>query len=207
MSVFVARRLLVLGFLTCLFVLPPVVARALDQSAARAHVQATIADIVELITVERTPAENAAGLISVIERRGAPLAIARFAAGRAWRGMTEDQQTRFADALIGFVARSYARQFRTVEATQEEVASAIELGDAVDAGKKGVLVQTLIRPPQVPPISMNFLVSDRPGKIAVVDILIEGVSLAITQREVVGAMLEAKGGDVEALIADLNRGA
>jgi len=50
---------------------------------------------------------------------------------------------------------------------------------------------------------VEWLVSDQPGHPVVADIVIEGVSLLITQREEIGGMLEARGGDVEKLIADL----
>ena len=36
-----------------------------------------------------------------------------------------------------------------------------------------------------------------------VDLIIEGISLAATQREEINAMLDKRGGDVDVLIADL----
>jgi phospholipid transport system substrate-binding protein len=47
-------------------------------------------------------------------------------------------------------------------------------------------------------------VTDQPGQALIADIIIEGVSLLVTQREEIGGMLEARQGDVEKLITDLS---
>jgi phospholipid transport system substrate-binding protein len=39
--------------------------------------------------------------------------------------------------------------------------------------------------------------------VVIADIVIEGISMLVTEREEIGGMLEARGGDVEKLIADL----
>jgi phospholipid transport system substrate-binding protein len=59
-----------------------------------------------------------------------------------------------------------------------------------------------VRPDEAP-IAVDWLVTDRPGRTVVADIVIEGVSMLVTEREEIGSMLEARGGDVEKLIADL----
>jgi phospholipid transport system substrate-binding protein len=53
------------------------------------------------------------------------------------------------------------------------------------------------------PVVVEWLVSDRPGRVVIADIVIEGVSLLVTQREEIAAMLEKRGGDVDKLISDL----
>jgi phospholipid transport system substrate-binding protein len=52
-------------------------------------------------------------------------------------------------------------------------------------------------------VDVEWLVTDQPGQVLIADIVIEGVSLLVTQREEIGGMLEARRGDVEKLIADL----
>ena len=59
----------------------------------------------------------------------------------------------------------------------------ISLGRAIDAGNKGVLVESPIRQAQGAPIAVEWLISDRGGKPEIVDLIIEGVSMATTQRE------------------------
>ena len=55
------------------------------------------------------------------------------------------------------------------------------------------------------PFAVTFLVSDRSGQDKFFDLLIEGISLLRTERTEIGAMLDRRGGDIDALIADLQR--
>jgi phospholipid transport system substrate-binding protein len=74
----------------------------------------------------------------------------------------------------------------------------------VDAGRKGMLVKTTIQRSGEAPVGVEWLVTDQPGQALIADIIIEGVSLLVTQREEIGGMLEARQGDVEKLITDLS---
>ena len=73
----------------------------------------------------------------------------------------------------------------------------------VDAGRKGILVRTPVQVPGGQPISVGWLVSDRGGRIEIVDIVIEGVSMVVTQREQIAAMFQSHARDVDALISGL----
>jgi phospholipid transport system substrate-binding protein len=66
-----------------------------------------------------------------------------------------------------------------------------------------MLVKTLIIRTGKAPVVVEWLVTDRPGRVVITDFVIEGVSMLITEREEIGSMLEARGGDVDKLIADL----
>ena len=79
----------------------------------------------------------------------------------------------------------------------------LSLGRVIDAGRKGMLVKTSIIRTGEAPVVVEWLVTDRPGRVVIADIVIEGVSMLVTEREEIGGMLEARGGNVEKLIADL----
>jgi phospholipid transport system substrate-binding protein len=55
------------------------------------------------------------------------------------------------------------------------------------------------------PFEVNFLVSDRSGKDLFFDMIIEGISLRLSERTEIGAMLDRRNGDINALIEDLNK--
>jgi phospholipid transport system substrate-binding protein len=73
----------------------------------------------------------------------------------------------------------------------------------IDAGRKGMLVKTSIIRAGEAPVAVDWLVTDRPGRIVITDFVIEGISMLITEREEIGSMLEARRGNVELLIGDL----
>jgi phospholipid transport system substrate-binding protein len=173
-------------------------ALALTAEQATAHVQATIGDLVTLLRQPGNAASRAPELRRIMETRGNLPQIARFSAGRVWREMTPEQQQRFVDAFSGYVAATYSRRFNEYAGNPD-----IYVGRAIDAGQKGFLVQSPIRQAQGAPIAVEWLVSDRGGKIEIVDLIIEGVSMATTQREEIAAKFQSRDQDVEALITDL----
>jgi phospholipid transport system substrate-binding protein len=173
-------------------------ASALTSEQATAHVQTTIGELMALLRQPGDGASRAPELRRIMETRGNLPQIARFSAGRVWREMTPEQQQRFVDAFSGYVAATYSRRFDEYAGNPD-----IYLGRTIDAGQKGILVESPIRQQQGAPIAVEWLVSDRGGKVEIVDLIIEGVSMATTQREEIAAKFQSRGQDVEALITDL----
>ena len=171
---------------------------ALTAQQATSHVEATIGELVALLRQPGSAATRAPELRRIIETRGNLPQIAQFSAGRVWREMNAEQQQRFVDAFANYVAVTYSRRFEEYAGNPD-----IFMGQTIDVGQKGFLVETPIRQAQGEPVSVEWLVSDRGGKVEVNDLIIEGVSMATTQREEIAAKFQSRGGDVEALITDL----
>jgi phospholipid transport system substrate-binding protein len=53
------------------------------------------------------------------------------------------------------------------------------------------------------PFEVRFLVSDRSGKDLLFDMVIEGISLRLSERTEIGSMLDRRNGNIDGLIADL----
>lgn len=179
-------------------------ARALDEAAATGHVRATIEQVLALVADPGSTDAKAPALLEIMRSRAAMPQIARFAAGIVWRDMNEDQQKRFIGAFERFLSVVYARRFQEYSGGVKEGDQAYSVDGVSDAGRKGLLVKTRIARPDGAPVLVEWLVTDQPGRVVIADIVIEGVSLLITQREEIGAMFEARGGDVEKLIAALS---
>lgn len=182
--------------------LVPSISLALSENEAASYVRQTIDEVAALVDSPGDGNSKAPKLRDIMERRAAMPQIARFAAGIAWRDMSEDQQRRFTTAFSKFVAGVYANRFQEYSG-KSKASESFQLGRVVDAGRKGMLVQTSIIRTGQAPVLVEWLVTDRPGRTVIADIVIEGISMLITEREEIGSMLEARGGDVEKLIADL----
>ena len=174
----------------------PLRALAATAEQAQAHVVQTVEEVLRLVQTPGAAEAKAPQLRQIMEQRASMPQIAQAAAGLAWRQMSPDQQARFTDAFINYIARIYARRFQEYEGQQ------IRVTGVRDAGQKGMLVQSNVIGGGAP-IIVEWLVSDRSGRVAINDIVIEGVSLVLTQREEIGEMLASRGNDVEALIAAL----
>jgi phospholipid transport system substrate-binding protein len=66
-------------------------------------------------------------------------------------------------------------------------------------------VETLADLKDWDPFPVIFRVSDRSGQNLFFDIVIEGISLGKTERTEIGAMLDKRRGNIDALIEDLKR--
>jgi len=182
--------------------LTPSFAAALSDSEATAHVQSTIDEVVALVNEPGNGTEKAPRLRDIMERRAAMPEIARFAAGLAWRSMNDDQQARFVSAFAKYVSSIYANRFQEYSGAPAN-GKLYQMGQVIDAGKKGMLVKTSIARRNEAPVAVDWLVTDKSGRVVIADIVIEGVSMLVTQREEIGAMLESRNGDIEKLITDL----
>lgn len=182
--------------------LTPVAAHALTTDEAADFVRETIGDVGALLEAPGGEAERAERLRQIMQNRAAMPEIARFVAGPAWRGLSDEQRSRFVEAFTRYVSSVYAGRFAEYsdQASKDELFS---MGEVVDAGSKGMLVRTSILRGGEPPVTVEWLVTDRPGRTVIADIVIEGVSLLVTQREEIGGMLEARGGDMDKLIEHL----
>jgi phospholipid transport system substrate-binding protein len=182
--------------------LAPALSHALSEDEATAHVQSTIDEILTLVDSPGDNASKAPRLLAIMERRAAMPQIARFAAGIAWRGMNDAQRTRYVAAFGTFLSGVYTGMFQEYAGNRQSGES-FKMGRVIDAGRKGMLVKTSIIRTGEAPVVVEWLVTDRPGRVVIADIVIEGVSMLITEREEIGSMLEIHGGNVEMLIADL----
>ncbi|MEM7506109.1 MAG: ABC transporter substrate-binding protein [Pseudomonadota bacterium] len=187
-----------IGAVAALGATAPYRALALEASAAESHVQSAVREVLDIVQGSGDAKAKAAKLKSVMESRAAMPQIARFAAGQAWRDMSDAQQGSYSNAFSHFLSTVYARRF------QGYAGETISVQGVVDESRKGSLVRSTVTQPSGAPIVVEWLVTDRPGRVVIADIVIEGVSLLLTQRDEVAGMLRAHGGDVDKLIADLN---
>ena len=173
-------------------------AMAVSKQAARSHIETTVREIVAILNKAAGGPVGAPALRKVMARRSNMARIAQFCAGRAWRDMNAGQRRRYIDAFAHYISVTYARRFNDFSGTPE-----ITVGRIVDAGSKGVLVASPIAMPNGKRYGVEWLVSDRSGTVEIVDLVIERISLAATQRDEIGAMLDKRGGNIDALIKTL----
>ena len=174
-------------------------ALALSESQAKDHVRVTLEELKALLQSPGSGSSRAPQLRRIMETRANVPLIARFSAGVSWRSMDASQQKRFTEAFSHYISVVYARRFDEYAGNPQ-----FEIGNAVDAGKKGILVDSPIQIPNQGPVNVQWLVSDRGGRVEIIDLVIENISMLQTQREEIGAMFERRGGDVEAMIAHLD---
>lgn len=125
--------------------------------------------------------------------------IARFAMGRYWRTMDKQQQKQYTALFEDMIVDVYSKRF------SEYNGERVTIKSARADGKYDVLVKTKIESNDSADIFVDWRVRDRKGRLKVIDIMVEGVSMALTQRAEFSSVIQRGGGDVNVLIANLEK--
>ncbi|WP_161863018.1 MlaC/ttg2D family ABC transporter substrate-binding protein [Algicella marina] len=158
-----------------------------------------VAELLQVVKSSQSTAQALSRFEQIFVTYGDVPVIARSVLGPAWRQTSGAQQSAFISAFRGYLARKYGKQFR------EFRDATVEVTRAVDRGDKGIVVSSVLKYSGSAPIAVDWQVSDRSGSLKMFNLFIEGVSMLSTERNEVGALLEANRNSVDALIADLNQ--
>jgi len=123
--------------------------------------------------------------------------IARFALGRYWRAASDEQRQAYLAAFARFIVRTYASQLGGAGVTGFAVTR------AQPAGSRDFLVFTRVSRSDGAPIDTAWRLRRRDGRYLIVDLVVEGVSMALTRRQEFAAFIRADGDDIDGLIARL----
>ncbi len=123
--------------------------------------------------------------------------IGRLVLGRHWRAASSDERRNFLELFEAFVLATYARR---LEAYAGET---LEVGQARDRGRQGVLVPSRLNQPAGEPIAVIWRLRRDGGSFRVVDIVVEGVSMVITQRTEFDSVIRRGDGGIDALLENL----
>jgi phospholipid transport system substrate-binding protein len=173
----------------------PATAAATDRAVALVTTLAQ--ELTQIVRSGRSEAQVIAAFEAILARYADMPAVAASVLGPPWRGASGAQRGAFVSAFQSYLARKYGKQFRDYRDAQ------IAVTGARDGGRAGVLVDTRVRRPGQADIAVGWQVSDRSGSPRVVNLVIEGVSMLANERAEVGAMLDAQGGSIDGLIAQM----
>ena len=124
--------------------------------------------------------------------------IARFTLGRFWRGTTQNQRKEYVSLFEDFIVMAYAARFRNYSG------ESFTVGRVRQINKIDVLVQSEVAPKDGRKIAVDWRVRDK-GGFKIIDVIVEGVSMVITQRDEFSAIIGQKGGSVDGLLAALRK--
>ncbi len=171
-------------------------AAALTEANARRLVDQVVSDINGIINSGRSEQAMFSQFETLFRRYGDVPIISRSALGPVARGASRAQLDAFADAFASYLSRKYGRRFREFIGGRIEVTGTRKVRDYWE-----VLSVTKLQGQA--PFEVVFRVSDKSGQNRFFDIVIEGISLLKTERTEVGAMLDQRRGNLDALIRDL----
>lgn len=176
--------------------LVPTPSFALTNAKAKALVDNLVAEINSVIARGGSPATMTRAFEKIFARYGDVNIIARSTLGPDARRATPAQMSAFVEAFAGYIARKYGKRF------QEFIGGRIEV-NSVHPIKTWHEVRSTAYLRGEAPFGLKFLISDRSGRDLFFDMVIEGISLRLSEKTEIGAMLDRNRGDIDGLVRDL----
>ena len=115
--------------------------------------------------------------------------IGRFVLARHWRSASDEQRANYLRAFGEFIVHKYSAMLGGY------VGEVMTVVSEQAAGEKDVLVHTRIDRPSGPPIETHWRVRGKSGDQRIIDVMIEGISMAVTQRAEFKSVVQRHGID------------
>ncbi|MBC7137326.1 MAG: ABC transporter substrate-binding protein [Defluviimonas sp.] len=190
------RMLAVLAGGTAVAALAPRGALAMNTAEARALIDRAVGEINSVINSGMSESRMYAEFEKIFARYADVAIIARSALGPAARQASPAQMAAFTASFQTYISRKYGRRFREFIGGRIEVTGAKQVKNFYEVTSIAYLRGEA-------PFEVRFHVSDRSGRDLFFNIIIEGVNMLATERTEIGALLDARRGNLDRLTADL----
>jgi len=121
--------------------------------------------------------------------------MGHFVIGRTWDTITSDQQQEYMRLFEGLVLKTYGDRLSFYSGESFRVKSARQEND-----KDTVVSSEVQHPGGAAPTSIDWRVRQEDGKPLIVDVVIEGVSQSVTQRQEYSSIIQRDGGKIDNLL-------
>jgi phospholipid transport system substrate-binding protein len=165
---------------------------------ARNLIQTVGTQVLEILKRDIAQQEKFEQLVSLLDGSIDLDLVARLILARHWRTANEAQKAEYLKLFRAYALDSLASKLHIYNGQE------FEITESQAAGKKDAVVRTLIHSPDRPPLRVDWRIreSSERGLIAI-DVIVESVSLIVTQRSEFGAVVER--GGIEGLLQELRR--
>ncbi len=124
--------------------------------------------------------------------------IARFTIGRYWREASPAQQKEYLKLFKEMIVEVYSRRF------EEYNGQGVEVVGSSSKSETDVIVNSkIVQNGGGPDVKLDWRVRYKNGQYKIVDVIVEGVSMAVTQRSDFSSVIQRGGGDIGVLLAHL----
>jgi phospholipid transport system substrate-binding protein len=164
-----------------------------DLSAARAMIQSTGNMMISIIDSTDAPAQKQAAYQRLVSANVDVDGVARFVLGRFWRVATPAQQQAYMETFRQLLVYTVTGETSSLQGASFTVGAAAEQ-------PAGIVVSTTVNVPGKPPATVQWVVAMAGGQPKIVDILAEGTSMRLTERNDYAGVISQHGGDIQPLI-------
>ena len=124
--------------------------------------------------------------------------ISRFVLGKYWKQASTDQKKKFIKTFRNYIVKTYSSRFNEYSGEQLQL-----LNTENESNPKIFLVHTALERQDAPIIKVDWRIGKKKDRFVILDIIIEGISLAITQRSEFVSVIDQNEGNIDQLISML----
>jgi phospholipid transport system substrate-binding protein len=177
-------------------------ARPADAQGATDRASALIKSIGDqLVAVVNGPGgerDKRARLTAIIDSGVDVDGVARFCLGRFWRTASPEQQRRYMELFHQVLVNNITSKIGDYRGVRFQLGRTQRRDD--DA-----VVSTVVERPNNPPTNVDWIVSSPNGDPKIVDVVAEGTSLRLTQRQDYASYLSHNNNNIDALISAMRQ--
>lgn len=130
--------------------------------------------------------------------------IARFVLGRYWRRATEDDRTEYLALFEDVIVTTWADRFSEYSGEKFEVKTAIDAPSAHESERVAIVRSVFFTDPQTQ-VRIDWRVASRGDIYKITDVMVEGISMANTQRDEFSSVIRSNSGELSALLEILRK--
>ncbi len=117
--------------------------------------------------------------------------------GRYWRTATDPQKAEFLKLFEDMIVKTYNSRFTEYKGELFSVT-----GTRVD-GDSAMVTTNVVQPNGRQAVKVDWRVLKPQGKLKIVDVIIEGVSMSVTQQQEFGSVIQRSGGQIDGLLSTM----
>ncbi|MDR3424453.1 MAG: ABC transporter substrate-binding protein [Alphaproteobacteria bacterium] len=121
--------------------------------------------------------------------------IGRFVIGRTWNVATPEQQSDYMKLFKALVIKDYGDRMAMYAGEGFGV-----VGTRPESEMDTTVLSQITHPDGSPPTEIDWRVRQKDGKMGVIDVVVEGVSLSVTQKQEYASIIQQDGGRIDGLL-------
>ncbi|MCH7937252.1 MAG: ABC transporter substrate-binding protein [Proteobacteria bacterium] len=168
---------------------------------AKKFIEILTTDAISMLTVENiSKTERADRFRRLMNKNFAIKGIAKFVLGRHWRKASEAEKKEYLLLFEDLLVVTYADRFAKYSGEK------LLVNESEVRGKGDALVHTImIRVDGAKPLKVAWRVRGKAGNYKIVDIMVEGISMVVTQKSEFASFIRKNGGSLGPLLMELRK--
>jgi phospholipid transport system substrate-binding protein len=126
--------------------------------------------------------------------------IAKWVLGRYWRRASDAEKAEYLKLYEDMLVLVYADRFAKYSG------EVLQVGRSEVRGKNDILVYSkIVRPEGLKPVDVAWRISQQESEYKIIDVMVEGLSMGLTQQKEFASVIRQNGGSVQGLIDELKK--